>query len=228
MLFNSLTFVVFFVVVVTLYWSIRSWRARKNLLVVASYIFYGAWNPPFAALLFGTTAMDFWLGRQMAKAGEHSRRRWLVASLCMNLSMLGFFKYGNFLLQNFQWLLARVGIHYQPPHLDILLPVGISFYTFHSLSYTLDIYRGVLQPTKSLRDFILAVSFFPQLVAGPIVRAGDFLPQLERPPEWNANRFLWGLLMMTLGLFEKVVLADTLLSGSADRVFSYPGPLVAL
>jgi Predicted membrane protein involved in D-alanine export len=149
MLFNSLTFVVFFAVVVTAYWSIRSWNARKNLLVVASYIFYGAWNPPFAALLFSTTAMDFWLGRQMAKAeGRRSRRAWLVGSVCMNLSMLGFFKYGNFLLQNFQWLLARIGIIYQPPHLDILLPVGISFYTFHSLSYTLDIYRGVLKPTS--------------------------------------------------------------------------------
>src|SRR5438874_7508896 len=126
-------------------------------------------------------AMDFWLGRQIARAkGRHSRRVWLVGSVGMNLSMLGFFKYGNFLLQNFQWLLAHIGIIYQPPHLDILLPVGISFYTFHSLSYTLDIYRGVLQPTKSLRDFVLAVSFFPQLVAGPIVRAGDFLPQLVR------------------------------------------------
>src|SRR5712672_3345207 len=229
MLFNSLTFIVFFVVVVTLYWSIRSWQARKNLLVVASYIFYGAWNPPFAALLFGTTAMDFWLGRQMAKArDQHARRRWLVASVCMNLSMLGFFKYGNFLLQNFQWLLARLGIIYQLPHLDILLPVGISFYTFHSLSYTLDIYRGVLRPTKSLRDFILAVSFFPQLVAGPIVRAGDFLPQLLHPPRLKNGQFLWGLALMTLGLFQKIVLADTLLSGCADRVFGYPGPLVAL
>ncbi|MEY2601607.1 MAG: alginate O-acetyltransferase complex protein AlgI, partial [Verrucomicrobiota bacterium] len=138
MLFNSLTFVVFFVIVVTLYWSIGSWTARKNLLVVASYLFYGAWNPPFAALLFSTTAMDFWLGRQIAKAkNQPAKRRWLVASVCMNLSMLGFFKYGNFLLQNFQWLVARIGIIYQPPHLDILLPVGISFYTFHSLSYTL-------------------------------------------------------------------------------------------
>src|SRR5437763_800712 len=229
MLFNSLTFVVFFVVVVALYWRIRSWQARKNLLVVASYIFYGAWNPPFAALLFGTTAMDFWLGRQMAKAkDQHARRRWLVASVCMNLSMLGFFKYGNFLLQNFQWLLARVGIIYQPPHLDILLPVGISFYTFHSLSYTLDIYRRVLRPTKSLRDFILAVSFFPQLVAGPIVRAGDFLPQLLHPPRLKNGQFLWGLALMTLGLFQKIVLADTMLSGSADRVFTYSGPLVAL
>ena len=229
MLFNSLTFVAFFVVVVTAYWSIRSWNARKNLLVIASYVFYGAWNPPFAALLFSTTAMDFWLGRQMARAkGRHSRRAWLVGSVCMNLSMLGFFKYGNFLLQNFQWLLARIGIIYHPPHLDILLPVGISFYTFHSLSYTLDIYRGVLQPTKSLRDFVLAVSFFPQLVAGPIVRAGDFLPQLVRPPALRAGQFFWGLLLMTLGLFEKIVLADTMLSGSADRIFGYPGPLIAL
>src|ERR1043166_2563950 len=102
MLFYFLTFVVFFFVVVTVYWSIRSWPARKNLLVVASYIFYGSWNPPFAALLFSTTAMDFWLGRQIAKATNH-KKRWLVASVCMNLSMLGFFKYGNFLLQNFQW-----------------------------------------------------------------------------------------------------------------------------
>src|SRR6266481_4349359 len=229
MLFNSLTFVVFFVIVVTLYWSIGSWTARKNLLVVASYIFYGAWNPPFAALLFSTTAMDFWLGRQIGKAkNPRSKRIWLVASVCMNLSMLGFFKYGNFLLQNFQWLLAQIGIIYQPPHLDILLPVGISFYTFHSLSYALDIYRVVLQPTRSLRDFILAVSFFPQLVAGPIVRAGDFLPQLVHPTRLKTGQFLWGLALMTLGLFEKIVLADTLLSGSADRVFGYAGPLVAL
>src|SRR5881396_1277597 len=229
MLFNSLTFVVFFATVVTLYWSMRSWNARKNLLVVASYIFYGAWNPPFAALLFSTTAMDFWLGARIAKAkGRHSRRGWLVASVGMNLSMLGFFKYGNFLLQNFQWLLARIGIIYQPPHLDILLPVGISFYTFHSLSYTLDIYRGVLQPTRSLRDFVLAVSFFPQLVAGPIVRAGDFLPQLVTPPGLRTGQFLWGLLLMPLGLFEQIVLADTMLCGSADRIFGYPGPLVAL
>jgi alginate O-acetyltransferase complex protein AlgI len=228
MLFNSLTFVVFFAVVVTLYWSMRSWNARKNLLVVASYIFYGAWNPPFAALLFSTTAMDFWLGSRIAKAKGHSRRAWLVASVCMNLSMLGFFKYGNFLLENFQWLMARIGIIYHPPHLDILLPVGISFYTFHSLSYTLDVYRGVLQPTKSLRDFVLAVSFFPQLVAGPIVRAGDFLPQLVRPPVLRTGQFLWGLCLMTLGLFEKIVLADTMLSGAADRIFSYAGPLVAL
>ena len=212
MLFNSLTFVVFFVVVLAAYWTMRSWEARKNLLLVASYIFYGAWNPPFAALLFATTALDFYLGRKMGKAADPGERRlWLVISVAVNLSMLGFFKYGNFLLENFQWLLARGGIVYQPPHLDVFLPIGISFYTFHSLSYTLDIYRGVMRPTRSLRDFTLAVSFFPQLVAGPIVRAGDFLPQLAAPPKPQNGRFLWGLALMTLGLFEKVVLADTML-----------------
>ena len=174
MLFNSLTFVVFFVVVVSSYWSIRSWNARKNLLVVASYIFYGAWNPPFAALLFSTTAMDFWLGKRMSKAkGRRSRRAWLIASVCMNLSMLGFFKYGNFLLENFQWLLARIGIVYQPPHLDILLPVGISFYTFHSLSYTLDIYRDVLKPQSPCAISSWPSRFFlswsPDQLCGPAI-----------------------------------------------------------
>ncbi|MGI8481905.1 MAG: MBOAT family O-acyltransferase [Chthoniobacterales bacterium] len=229
MLFNSLTFVVFFAVVVSAYWMMDSWRGRKNLLLIASYIFYGAWNPPFAALLFSTTAMDFYLGRRIAHEKRPGPRKvWLVISVAVNLSMLGFFKYGNFLLENFQWALARGGITYQPPHLDVFLPIGISFYTFHSLSYTLDIFRGVMQPTRSLRDFALAVSFFPQLVAGPIVRAGDFLPQLEAPPKPQTGRFLWGLLLMTLGLFEKIVLADTLLAGSADSVFAYGGPLVAL
>ncbi len=229
MLFNSLTFVVFFVVVTSAYWMMGSWPGRKNLLLFASYIFYGAWNPPFAALLFSTTAMDFYLGRKIARENAPATKKvWLVISVAVNLSMLGFFKYGNFLLENFQWALARGGIMYQPPHLDVFLPIGISFYTFHSLSYTLDIYRGVMQPTRSLRDFALAVSFFPQLVAGPIVRAGDFLPQLDAPPKPQTGRFLWGLLLMTLGLFEKVVLADTMLAGSADRVFGYGGPLVAL
>ena len=229
MLFNSLTFIVFFAVVLAAYWTMRSWEARKNLLLVASYLFYGAWNPPFAALLFATTALDFYLGRKMGKLEEpRERRLWLIISVAVNLSMLGFFKYGNFLLENFQWVLARGGIQYKPPHLDVFLPIGISFYTFHSLSYTLDIYRGVMRPTRSLRDFTLAVSFFPQLVAGPIVRAGDFLPQLEAPPKPEQGRFLWGLALMTLGLFEKVVLADTMLSGAADRVFDHGGPLVAL
>ncbi len=229
MLFNSLTFVVFFAVVLAAYWTLRSWEARKNLLLAASYLFYGTWNPPFALLLFATTALDFWLGAQIAAARTPGQRKaWLVASLTSNLSMLGFFKYGNFLLENTQTLLALAGITYVPPHLDLLLPIGISFYTFHSLSYTLDVYRGTTQPTRSLRDFTLAVSFFPQLVAGPIVRAADFLPQAAQPPKPDASRFIWGLLLMTLGLFEKTVLADTMLANSAEQVFSYRGPLASL
>jgi alginate O-acetyltransferase complex protein AlgI len=229
MLFNSLTFVVFFGLVLAGYWTLRSWEARKNLLLGASYVFYGTWNPPFALLLFGTTALDFYLGARIAAAATPAARRgWLLASLASNLSMLGFFKYGNFLLENFKWLLAQAGVAYQPPHFDLFLPIGISFYTFHSLSYTLDVYRGTTQPTRSLRDFTLAVSFFPQLVAGPIVRAADFLPQAAQPPVPQAGRFIWGLLLMTLGLFEKTVVADTMLAGSAEKVFAYPGPLASL
>lgn len=229
MLFNTLIFVVFFAVVLAGYWSLKSWTTRKNLLLVASYIFYGAWNPPFALLLFGTTALDFFLGSRIAAATRPTARRaWMIASVTSNLSMLGFFKYGNFALENTRWLLAHVGIAYNPPHLGIILPIGISFYTFHSLSYTLDVYRGVCAPTRSLRDFALAVSFFPQLVAGPIVRAADFLPQLVSPPTLRQNQFSWGLLLMTLGMFEKIVLADTLLAGSADAVFGYPGHLQSL
>jgi alginate O-acetyltransferase complex protein AlgI len=228
-LFNSLTFVVFFVVVLGVYWSLCSWAARKNVLLVASYIFYGAWNPPFALLLFATTALDFYLGARIAAAATPgARRHWMIASVTSNLSMLGFFKYGNFLLVNFQWLLGRCGVAYVPPHLDVFLPIGISFYTFHSLSYTLDVYRGVCQPTRSLRDFTLAVSFFPQLVAGPIVRAADFLPQLVAAPALRRGQFYWGLLLMTLGLFEKIVLADTMLASAADAVFGYGGPLQSL
>ena len=229
MLFNSLTFVVFFVVVLSAYWTMRSWPARKNLLLVASYIFYGAWNPPFALLLFATSALDFYLGARIAGAQTPSARKgWMITSVTVNLSMLGYFKYGNFLLENFTWLLARCGITYQAPHLDVFLPIGISFYTFHSLSYTLDVYRGVCQPTQSLRDFVLAVSFFPQLVAGPIVRAADFLPQLITAPTLKRGQFHWGLLLMTLGMFEKIVLADTMLADASDAVFGYAGPMLPL
>ncbi len=230
MLFNSLTFVVFFALVLAGFWTLKSWNARKNLLLVASYVFYGAWNPPFALLLFLSSYVDFLLGLRMAKTpqGSGSRRGWLLVSLVVNLGMLGFFKYGTFFLENLQWLLAQAGVVYQPPTMDIVLPVGISFYTFQSLTYTLDVYRGTLQPTRSLRDFAFFVAFFPQLVAGPIVRAADFLPQCEAPAPLRPGRMAWGLFLMTLGLFQKVVLADTLLAGASETVFGHRGPLVPL
>jgi len=229
-LFNSLTFVVFFALVMLGFWTLKSWSARKNLLLVASYVFYGAWNPPFALLLFLSSYLDFQLGLRMGatQPGALSRRGWLVLSLVVNLGLLGFFKYGNFFLENTQWLLAQLGVMYQPPKLDIVLPVGISFYTFQSLTYTLDVYRGTLKPTRSLRDFAFFVAFFPQLVAGPIVRAADFLPQCDAPAPARRDRIGWGLFLMTLGLFQKVVLADTLLASSAESVFGHGGPLAAL
>jgi alginate O-acetyltransferase complex protein AlgI len=228
-IFNSLTFVVFFVVVFTLYRLLPGWSAKKNLLLVASYLFYAAWNPPFALLLMASTVIDWWLADRMGRESEPGRRRrWLVVSLVCNLGVLAFFKYGNFLLENTVALLGALGVHYQPPHLDILLPVGISFYTFHTLSYTIDVYRGQMKQARSLRDFALFVAFFPQLVAGPIVRARDFLYQLEAPPAPVRGRFAWGLFLMTLGLFQKMVLADTLLAPSADTVFGHPFPLAAL
>ena len=161
MLFNSLTFVVFFAVVVTTGPEHPLLECAKESAGDRELHFLRRLESTVCRVL-STTAMDFWLGRQIAKGkNPSSHRAWLIGSVCMNLSMLGFFKYGNFLLENFQWLLARIGATDHPPHLDILLPVGISFYTFHSLSYTLDIYRGVLEPLlRSLRDFVLAVSFF--------------------------------------------------------------------
>jgi len=189
-------------------------------------VFYGAWNPPFVLLLIVSSAMDFYLGLKMGAAERPAQRRmWLGVSLVVNLGMLGFFKYGNFLLENFQVLAAMGGLQYQPARLDIVLPVGISFYTFQSLTYTLDVYRGHLKPTRSLRDFLFFVAFFPQLVAGPIVRAADFLPQCDAPPAPRRGRMQWGLLLMTLGLFQKIVLADALLASASESIFNYGGPL---
>ena len=226
MLFNSLTFLAFFALVLLGYRLLPAWTARKWWLLAASYVFYGAWTPPFALLLLGSTVVDWFVSLRLGAERRPGRRRvWLVASLLVNLGALGFFKYGTFLLENTIVLLAQAGIDYQPPRLDILLPVGISFYTFQTLSYVIDVYRRELQPVRSLADFALFVSFFPQLVAGPIVRASDFLYQLEAPPAPVRGRFGWGLFLMTLGLFQKVVLADVLLAPTAELVFEHAWPL---
>jgi len=229
MLFNSLTFVVFFIVVVVLFWAIRSWSWKKNMLLGASYVFYGAWNPPFVLLLMFSTIVDYIAGARMAvEERPFARRVWLVISLIANLGLLGFYKYGTFFSQNLEGMLVQFGVQYRAPAIDVILPVGISFYTFQTLSYTIDVYRRQLQPTRSLRDFALYVSFFPQLVAGPIVRAVDFLPQLVSQALPRAGQFAWGTFLMTLGLFQKVVLADTLLAGASDAVFRYGGKLAML
>jgi len=229
MVFNSLTFLVFLTIVLAVYVLLPSWTAKKAFLLGASYVFYGAWNPPFVLLLAISTVIDWVAGWRLGEETNPARRRlFLLVSLVSNLGLLGFFKYGGFLLDNFVALVRTFGIEYTPAAPDIVLPVGISFYTFQTLSYTIDVYRRRLAPTRSILDFSLFVSFFPQLVAGPIVRAADFLPQLIEPRRLRARALGWGLFLVTLGLFEKNVLADGLLAEAADTVFGSPGPTSAL
>lgn len=226
MLFNSLTFVVYFALLLALYAVLSSWTARKRLLLIASYLFYGAWNPPFVLLLWLSTVVDWFAAQKIhATAHEGKRRLWLAASCATNLGMLGFFKYGQFAMETFQDLAASAGVAWEPPPWDIVLPVGISFYTFQTLSYTLDVYFRRATPCKSGLDFALYVTFFPQLVAGPIVRATDFLPQCETPRRASLQQLLWGLFLLTVGVFQKVVLADVLLAPTANQVFGAPGPV---
>ncbi len=228
MVFNSLTFIVFFVMVLLLHRLPLSWTTKKANLLVASYVFYAAWNPPFVLLLWISTIVDWFIARGIYAARDKSamrRRAWLLISLAANLGFLGFFKYGEFLLKNWQLLMASFGIDYQPVAWNIVLPVGISFYTFQTMSYTLDVYLGRSKPLKSFLDFSLFVTFFPQLVAGPIVRPGQLVPQFAVEKYATRDQILWGLGLMTLGLFEKIVIADGGLASTADAVFGAQGPV---
>jgi alginate O-acetyltransferase complex protein AlgI len=229
MVFNSLTFVVFFAVVLLLHNLPFPWSVKKFNLLVASYLFYAAWNPPFILLLWASTVVDWLVARQIHRqVAPGSRKAWLIVSLVVNLGFLGFFKYGNFMLENWHTLMNAVGVHYRQPEWSILLPVGISFYTFHSMSYTLDIYWRRVEPIPKLFDFALFVAFFTQLVAGPILRTADLVPQFERPRTATRDQLCWGLALMTFGLFEKVVLADGALAPVADAVFRAKGPVSVL
>jgi alginate O-acetyltransferase complex protein AlgI len=229
MVFNSLTFVVFFGVVLVLHNLPLPWSVKKLNLLAASYLFYAAWNPPFIILLWASTIVDWLVARQIHRQELPARRKaWLILSLVVNLGFLGFFKYGSFALQNWHALMGTIGIHYPQPEWNILLPVGISFYTFHSMSYTLDIYWRRVEPIPKLFDFALFVAFFTQLVAGPILRTADLVPQFMRPRTATRNQLCWGLALMTLGLFEKVVLADGAFAPVADAVFRTARPVGAL
>lgn len=226
MLFNSLTFLVFFAVVLALHYTVRSWRVQKSILLIASYIFYAAWNPPFVILLWISTVIDWRVAKALSVEETISKRRMLLMiSLGANLGLLGFFKYGEFLLNNFVELMNFAGIPFEAASPNIILPVGISFYTFQTLSYTLDVYFKKTERCQSFLDFALYVTFFPQLVAGPIVRSTDFLPQCLKPRRATMDQFGWGLYFMTLGLFQKVVLADGLLSSASDTVFKHEGSI---
>lgn len=223
MLFNSWTFLLFFAAVFALHRAAPTWNAKKLVLLLGSYLFYAAWNPPYIAILWFSTALDWWLARRIGRSSDARRRKaLLVLSLVSNLGLLGFFKYGGFLLENFQRLAGAFGVAYAPPAWNIVLPVGISFYTFASLSYTIDVYRREISGERRFLDYALFVSFFPHLVAGPIVRASLLLPQIEQPRRASGDQLGWGLALTVIGLFSKVVLADAVFAPVVDQVYTNP------
>ncbi|WDQ15261.1 MBOAT family O-acyltransferase [Rhodopirellula sp. P2] len=218
--FTQLEFLCFLAVVVSIAWMLRGRVARNGLLLLASYYFYAYWDVRFCGLLLLSTAVDFFVAKRIAASAEDStRKRWLLCSLVVNLGMLGFFKYFNFFVETAEPLVRSLGMNAST--LPIVLPVGISFFTFQTLSYTIDVYRRKMSPTESLLDFALYVAFFPQLVAGPIVRAAHLLPQLAERPTWNSKRMYNGAQQLLRGAVKKVLIADHL-ADLVDGVFAGP------
>lgn len=221
MLFNSLTFIVFFLFTLAVFRVLPIWQWKKVFLLIMSYVFYASWNPPFLLLLWFSTLADWFFAKVIHQTeNPHRRRLWLIASLTINLGLLGIFKYGNFVIENFRMLADFLHIPFSPTPWNIILPVGISFYTFHTLSYIFDIYRRKIVPWNSFTDYCLYVAFFPSLVAGPIVRASDFLPQCPREKKISPNKFSWGMLMFFFGLFQKMVIADYFMAPIANRAYA--------
>ena len=218
MLFNSLTFAVFFVAVLAVLPRLTH-RASNVFLLLASAVFYAAWDWRFLGLLIFSSGFNFWTSASMARSGAaRARRRWFWLNVSVNLLVLVFFKYFNFFAANLNPFLLRLGFGSSIPVLDIILPLAISFYTFHCLSYSIDVYRGNLKPSESLLEFTLYLLLFPHLVAGPIVRASVLLPQIAQPRRTTQEDWREGLFLIFWGLAKKVVVADNL-APKADRLF---------
>lgn len=213
MLFNSGQFLFFAIAVYTTYYLLPH-RAQNVLLLVASYYFYGCWDERFLILILASTLVDYFAALKLVKARregmEKSARLWLAVSILVNLGILGTFKYFNFFTENFAVFMQTFGWSVSILRLEIILPVGISFYTFQTMSYTIDIYRGRQQPTRNFLDFAVFVAFFPQLMAGPIERSKRLIPQLEKPRVINAENVCQGSWLILWGLFKKVYIADSL------------------
>lgn len=211
MLFNSLDFAIFLPVVFILYWFIfnKSLKWQNLLVAIASYVFYGWWDWRFLSLILFSTLVDYFVGVSLGKTEVPNRRKVLLwISILVNLGFLGFFKYYNFFLDNFKSAFSVAGYELNANSLNIILPVGISFYTFQTLSYTIDVYKGRLEPAKNFISFAAFVSFFPQLVAGPIERATNLLPQFYKNREFKYSQGVDGMRQILWGLFKKVVIAD--------------------
>ena len=217
--FAQAEFVIFLLVVLAGTWVAGERRRLRNgFLLAASYYFYAYWDYRFCGLLLISTLVDFFVAARMHRCqSPRHRLGWLVVSLSVNLGILGFFKYANFFIESARPLVEALGLHAST--LNVILPVGISFYTFQTLSYTIDVYRGKLRPHSSLLDFALYVAFFPQLVAGPIVRASSLLPQLAHVPKYRPRRMYAGCQQLLRGAVKKIVIADRL-AESVDVVFS--------
>lgn len=229
MIFNSLEFSIFLPVVFILYWLLRKKLVLQNiLLLVASYIFYGWWDYRFLLLIAASSIIDYGVGKGLSVTEDLQKRKWLLSlSVVSNLGLLCFFKYFNFFIDSFTASFTLFGFEMESRSLNIILPVGISFYTFQTLSYTIDIYKKNLEPSKSWVEFFTFVSFFPQLVAGPIERAGNLLPQFSRNRTFCYNQAVSGLQLMLWGFFKKIVIADRL-SVFVDHVFNNPSDAYGL
>jgi len=211
MLFNSIQFALFFLLVFLIYWFAtgRKYKIQNILLLISSYYFYGCWNWHFLFLLIFSTGLDYFTGLMMTDAPDKKHRRfWFWLSICINLGFLGIFKYYNFFINSFADLLIVVGLTPHISTLSVILPVGISFYTFHGLSYVIDIYNDRIKPERDFINYSVFVCFFPLLVAGPIERATHLLPQITRERNFDYTKAVDGLRQILWGLFKKIVIAD--------------------
>ncbi len=233
MLFNTIAYAKFFAAVFVAYWLLARYRAFRLLFLLgASYTFYAHWDWRFLPLIVGSSTLDYWLALRIDAEGDPGRRkRWLVLTVVCNLGLLGFFKYWNFGAGALASLLAALGLREPGPApwaLELALPVGISFYTFESMSYVIDVYRRSMEPCRSYLRYLLFVAFFPHLVAGPIVRPAQLLPQFERAAVLDPRRGGAGLFLIAVGLLKKVAIGDYLALNLVDRVFDRPAAFSAL
>ncbi|HKI78390.1 MAG TPA: MBOAT family O-acyltransferase [Ignavibacteriaceae bacterium] len=219
MLFNSATFIIFLFLVVILYWSLPH-KPGLYVLFISSYVFYGFWRIEFLSLVIISTLVDYFAGLKIySSQNQKHKKYYLFLSLFMNLGLLVYFKYLLFIIDNFNSTASLLGLNFNIPHLNIILPLGISFYTFQTISYSVDVYRGFIKPEKNFVTYATYVSFFPQLVAGPILRAGEVINQLKSKRSFNIENINIGIRRVLYGLFLKVVLADNI-SQIVDTGFS--------